>query len=86
MFPSGKAFEDIEQMEEERRLFYVAITRAKEKVFITYARKRATFSGHLNETKPSRFLKDIKDKVKTLSDRKDLSEKAAVYQHRARKS
>ncbi len=75
IFPSGRAFEDIEQMEEERRLFYVAITRAKEKVFITYARKRATFSGHLNETKPSRFLKDIKDKVKTFSDRRRIEEK-----------
>ncbi|MBK3331639.1 UvrD-helicase domain-containing protein [Persephonella atlantica] len=70
LFPSGRAFEDIEQMEEERRLFYVAITRAKEKVFITYARKRATFSGRINETKPSRFLRDIKKKVKVLSDRK----------------
>ena len=70
IFPSGRSFEDIEQAEEERRLFYVAITRAKEKVFMSLARKRASFSGHLNETKPSRFLKDIKDDIKILSDRK----------------
>jgi len=70
IFPSGRSFEDVEQAEEERRLFYVAITRAKEKVFMSLARKRSSFSGHLNETKPSRFLKEIKDDLKVLSDRK----------------
>jgi len=69
IFPSGRSFEDIEQMEEEKRLFYVAITRAKEKLFMTYAKQRASFSGYLNETKPSRFLKSIKDSVKILADR-----------------
>ncbi|WP_457639490.1 ATP-dependent helicase [Persephonella sp.] len=70
IFPSGRAFEDIEQMEEERRLFYVAVTRAKTHLFLSYARKRASFSGQLNETKPSRFLKEIKDQLKILTDRK----------------
>ncbi|SNZ02674.1 DNA helicase-2 / ATP-dependent DNA helicase PcrA [Persephonella hydrogeniphila] len=78
IFPSGRAFEDIEQMEEERRLFYVAITRAKEKVFMSYARKRASFSGYLNETKPSRFLKEIKEDIKILSDKKPISKKEPV--------
>ncbi|HHG73853.1 MAG TPA: DNA helicase UvrD, partial [Persephonella sp.] len=73
IFPSGRSFEDIEQSEEERRLFYVAVTRAKEKVFMSYARKRASFSGQLNETKPSRFLKEIKNDLKFLSDRKNVS-------------
>ncbi|WP_297473191.1 UvrD-helicase domain-containing protein [Persephonella sp.] len=72
IFPSGRSFEDIEQSEEERRLFYVAITRAKEKVFMSFARKRASFSGQLNETKPSRFLKEIKSDLKFLSDRKNV--------------
>ncbi|NPA17371.1 MAG: UvrD-helicase domain-containing protein [Aquificae bacterium] len=70
IFPSGRSFEDPEQMEEERRLFYVAVTRAKSRLFISYARKRSTYSGYLNETKPSRFLKEIKDELKILTDKK----------------
>jgi DNA helicase-2/ATP-dependent DNA helicase PcrA len=80
IFPSGRAFEDIEQMEEERRLFYVAITRAKEKVFMSYARKRSSFSGHLNETKPSRFLKEIKEDIKILSDKKPSVRRESIRQ------
>ena len=67
IFPSGRSFEDIEQMEEERRLFYVAITRAKEKLFLTYSKYRAGYGSHYNETKPSRFLQDIKDDLKIIS-------------------
>jgi len=73
VFPSGRSFEDIEQMEEERRLFYVAITRAKEKLYLSYARKRSSFSGQLNETKPSRFLKDIKGSLKIITDKRPVS-------------
>ena len=67
IFPSGRAFEDIEQMEEERRLFYVAITRAKEQVYMSLAKHRSSFGSGFYETKPSRFLKDIKDQIKVLS-------------------
>ena len=76
-------------MEEEKRLFYVAITRAKEKLFMTYAKQRASFSGYLNETKPSRFLKNIKDSVKILADKnivkksKKSSKPAASYGNKA---
>ncbi|WP_297457101.1 UvrD-helicase domain-containing protein [Persephonella sp.] len=89
IFPSGRSFEDIEQMEEEKRLFYVAITRAKEKLFMTYAKQRASFSGYLNETKPSRFLKNIKDSVKILADKnivkksKKSSKSATSYGNKA---
>ncbi|WP_457644365.1 ATP-dependent helicase [Persephonella sp.] len=71
IFPSGRSFEDIEQMEEERRLFYVAVTRAKEKLFLTYSKFRAGYGSQYNETKPSRFLQDIKDEVKLISTRKN---------------
>ncbi|NPA54389.1 MAG: UvrD-helicase domain-containing protein [Aquificae bacterium] len=70
IFPSGRSFEDMEQMEEERRLFYVAVTRAKEKLFLTMAKLRSSYSGHYNETKPSRFLKDIKENLKLLTTKK----------------
>ncbi len=44
--------------EEERRLFYVAVTRAKETLHISCARQRATFNGHMQDMEPSRFLAD----------------------------
>jgi DNA helicase-2/ATP-dependent DNA helicase PcrA len=45
-------------LEEERRLFYVAITRAEERCFITYAKSRFK-NGQVNFANPSRFIKDI---------------------------
>lgn len=61
IFPSGKAFDDPLQMEEERRLFYVALTRAKEHLYLTLSKTRQSFSSKPLQTKPSRFLSDIKD-------------------------
>jgi DNA helicase-2/ATP-dependent DNA helicase PcrA len=49
------------ELEEERRLFYVAITRAEERCFITYAKSRFR-NGQLNFVNPSRFIKDIDSK------------------------
>ncbi len=70
IFPSRRAFEDIEQMEEERRLFYVSITRAKEKVFLTYSKMRYSFSGQPMETKISRFVEEIKPVIKVFNPKK----------------
>jgi hypothetical protein len=47
-----------EELEEERRLFYVAITRAKSKLHLTYANARYRF-GQLQQNEPSRFLEEI---------------------------
>jgi DNA helicase-2/ATP-dependent DNA helicase PcrA len=58
LFPSRMAFESPEDMEEERRLFYVAITRAKKRVYISYAQNRYKW-GTPTMSQPSRFLKDI---------------------------
>ncbi len=60
LFPSGYVSSERE-MEEERRLFYVALTRAEERCFISYARSRFR-NGQLNFTNPSRFLSDIDQK------------------------
>jgi DNA helicase-2/ATP-dependent DNA helicase PcrA len=49
-----------EDMEEERRLFYVALTRAEKKLFLTYARTRTIF-GNMEVNAPSEFLSDIPD-------------------------
>ena len=53
LFPIGRDNED--DLEEERRLCYVAMTRARERLFLTYARTRRKF-GQLQENLPSRFL------------------------------
>ena len=58
LFPSPMAQESYRQMEEERRLFYVAITRAEEHCFLSFARSRFRY-GKTEFSNPSRFLKDI---------------------------
>lgn len=58
LFPISRALEDEEELEEERRLCYVAITRAERLLFITYAKLR-TIYGNINYTLPSRFLDEI---------------------------
>lgn len=58
LFPSAMAKNEFRGLEEERRLFYVAITRAKEYCMITYAKSRFR-NGQINACNPSRFLRDI---------------------------
>jgi DNA helicase-2/ATP-dependent DNA helicase PcrA len=58
LFPSGMSINTREELEEERRLFYVAITRAKGRLYLTYANTRYKF-GSLTQNDPSRFLDEI---------------------------
>lgn len=58
LFPSAMNLYDRSGLEEERRLFYVAITRAKERLWITYTNSRYRF-GNLIQNDPSRFLDEI---------------------------
>jgi DNA helicase-2/ATP-dependent DNA helicase PcrA len=60
LFPSSMSMYDRADLEEERRLFYVAITRAKERLWITYANSRYRF-GSLVQNEPSRFIDEIPD-------------------------
>lgn len=60
LFPIGQTASDPEELEEERRLFYVAVTRAKERLFITNCERRYRF-GELSYPTPSRFLNEIGD-------------------------
>lgn len=60
LFPGMRAIGDQEEMEEERRLCYVAITRAKKTLTITHARQRMIY-GRTGAALPSRFLKEIPD-------------------------
>ncbi len=61
LFPGNRAVGDDEEMEEERRLCYVAMTRAKEKLTLTSARQRMLY-GRTTPCMPSRFLEEIPDK------------------------
>lgn len=58
LFPSGMTGDSPRAMEEERRLFYVAITRAEEHCFLSFAKTRFRY-GKMEFGSPSRFLKDI---------------------------
>ncbi|MBR4016816.1 MAG: ATP-binding domain-containing protein, partial [Oscillospiraceae bacterium] len=62
LFPGMRAIGDREEMEEERRLCYVAITRAKQNLFITYAKQRMLY-GRTNASMPSRFLREIPENL-----------------------
>ena len=62
LFPGMRAIGDREEMEEERRLCYVAITRAKKNLTITYAKQRMLY-GRTNASLSSRFLKEIPEDV-----------------------
>ncbi|MGT2865596.1 DNA helicase PcrA [Streptococcus fryi] len=58
VFPLSRASEDEEELEEERRLAYVGITRAEEVLFLTNANTRTMF-GKTNSNRPSRFIREI---------------------------
>ncbi len=58
IFPSEMARTNPKEMEEERRLFYVALTRAKKQVYISYAERRK-FWGRVDQQTPSPFIEEI---------------------------
>ncbi|WP_223066109.1 DNA helicase PcrA [Paenibacillus caui] len=67
VFPHSRAFLDNEELEEERRLAYVGITRAEEQLFLTCAQMRTLF-GRTTANPPSRFLSEIPDELKEETD------------------
>lgn len=58
LFPNAMSINTREELEEERRLFYVAVTRAKKLLWLTYANTRYRF-GNLTQNEPSRFLDEL---------------------------
>lgn len=63
VFPHSRTFSDDEELEEERRLAYVGITRAEKQLFLSCARMRTLF-GRTTANPPSRFLDEIPDELK----------------------
>ena len=65
LFPHSRTLADPHELEEERRLCYVGITRAKEKLYLTYAAQRLYF-GQRNSNDVSRFILEIPDYLRNL--------------------
>ncbi len=61
LFPSGMSMSTRSELEEERRLFYVALTRAEKQAYLTYTESRYRW-GKLVDAEPSRFIEEIDDK------------------------
>ena len=59
LFPHSRSVAEEDKLEEERRACYVAITRAQQKLYITYSDSRAMFGGDVKSTHNSRFLEEI---------------------------
>jgi len=62
VFPHARALDDPRQMEEERRLAYVGLTRARKRLYLTHAAQRATW-GRSSFSVPSRFLLEIPEEL-----------------------
>ncbi|MFH1487134.1 MAG: UvrD-helicase domain-containing protein [Chloroflexota bacterium] len=88
LFPHIRSFDDPAQMEEERRLCYVGMTRAKERLYLVRAFRR-TFLGSSSPNPASRFLHDIPSPLTTSPARQALEQgisKASLLRTRSRQS
>jgi len=82
LLPHSRSFDDPEQMAEERRLSYVGLTRAKDRLFLTYAFMRTRY-GDSEPSVPSRFLDDIPPQLLSGSSRQarwDTSRRTTTWQ------
>jgi DNA helicase II / ATP-dependent DNA helicase PcrA len=77
LFPISRALDSVEDVEEERRLFYVGITRARERLLLSWAHRRRRFGEMVNLR--SRFLDEIPD---GLFEEEDFGYRTAHYYHR----
>lgn len=78
LFPHNRSFNSLSNLEEERRLCYVGITRAKEKLYLLSARQRTIF-GKTSGTIESRFIREINDDlINKISSVKEHEEKRVV--------
>lgn len=71
LFPHSNSLESNDELEEERRLCYVAITRAKKKLYLINARSRILY-GKISSNVPSRFINEISDEyIETIGKKED---------------
>lgn len=76
VFPHSRALYDVDELEEERRLAYVGMTRAKKKLYLTYTRQRLLY-GSYNYSRLSRFVEEIPEQyLQTVDTGKDYLKQA----------
>jgi len=81
LFPSGMSMNTREELEEERRLFYVALTRAEHQAYLTYTLSRYRW-GKLVDAEPSRFITEIDDEyLEYTTPMDDYRYKSALTDH-----
>ena len=78
VFPGMQAIYDMNEMEEERRLAYVGITRAKKNLFLTAAASRMIF-GQTSHNRLSRFAQEIPEEYKEFHDESESSRRSISY-------
>ncbi len=78
LFPGNQVMYDPTELEEERRLCYVGITRAKEKLYITNARSRMIY-GNTTYSRPSRFLSEIPEELTDFEKKESTSNSHSGY-------
>ena len=78
VLPHRRSFDDPEAMQEERRLFYVGITRTEDRLYLTHALNRYTY-GYMEPTEPSRYYRDIPRDLR-------MEEGGSAYQKSSRRS
>lgn len=87
LFPSAMSINTREELEEERRLFYVAVTRAKHRLWLSYANARYRF-GQLTQNEPSRFIDEMPeqyiDKSYAGGGPRNVSDMGSAYQRMQR--
>jgi DNA helicase-2/ATP-dependent DNA helicase PcrA len=84
LFPLGRAYDDPETLEEERRLFYVGITRAEDKLVLSWARQRRR-AGDFNLNTLSSFVDAIPDELREERRSKRLTIARDSLPHRRRR-
>lgn len=83
-FPSPMSGSNMQELEEERRLFYVAVTRAEKRVTLSYARSRFK-NGEFNFVNPSRFLREIDQSYLSIEEKSAFGGSGMREQSQARK-
>jgi DNA helicase-2/ATP-dependent DNA helicase PcrA len=84
LFPHSRSFDSEKALEEERRLCYVAMTRAEKRLYLSWAKSRRRFGGgELEQTIPSRFLKEVpQELIEKLRDDNDDARQVNLHSER----
>lgn len=85
VFPSSRSIEERNGLEEERRLLYVAITRARKNLYLSHAQNRLVF-GNFQHSLPSRFLQELPQDVIELENNLDFNVSRETFSHNSGKN